>query len=58
MKISASIYSDKSRSLKDVVDDLVQHQVNLLHVDGNDDPSTFNDIKEIRSFCIYLLIYI
>ena len=46
MKISASIYSDKSRSLKDVVDDLVQHQVNLLHVDCNDDPSVFNDIKE------------
>ena len=51
MKISASIYSDKSRSLKDVVDDLVQHKVNLLHVDCNDDPSVFNDIKEIRSFC-------
>ena len=51
MKISASIYSDKSRALKDVVDDLVQHQVNLLHVDCNDDPSVFHDIKEIRSFC-------
>ena len=51
MKISASIYSDKSRTLKDLVDDLVQHQVNLLHVDCNDDPSVFNDIKEIRSFC-------
>tara|TARA_Y100000385_G_scaffold140844_1_gene146224 strand:+ start:13 stop:1020 length:1008 start_codon:yes stop_codon:yes gene_type:complete len=51
MKISASIYSDKSRALKDVVDDLVQHQVNLLHVDCNDDPKVFDDIKEIRSFC-------
>ncbi len=51
MKISASIYSDKSRSLKDVVYDLEQHQVNLLHVDCNDDPSVFDDLKEIRSFC-------
>lgn len=51
MKISASIYSDKSRSLKDVIQDLVEHQVDLLHVDCNDDLSVFDDIKNIRSWC-------
>ncbi len=51
MKISASIYSDKKRTLKEVIDDLVQHQVDLLHVDCNDDLSVFEDIKSIRSWC-------
>lgn len=51
MKISASIYSDKSRSLKEVVMDLVDHQVDLLHVDCNDDLSVFDDIEAIRSWC-------
>lgn len=51
MKISASIYSDKKRSLTDVIEDLVEHQVDLLHVDCNDDLSVFDDIKTIRSIC-------
>jgi ribulose-phosphate 3-epimerase len=51
MKISASIYSDKSRSLEEVILDLVDHQVELLHVDCNDDLTVFEDIKEIRSLC-------
>jgi pentose-5-phosphate-3-epimerase len=51
MKISASIYSDKKRPLKEVIDDLVQHQVDLLHVDCNDDLSVFDDIQKIRSWC-------
>ena len=51
MKISASIYSDKKRPLQVVIDDLVQHQVELLHVDCNDDMSVFEDIKEIRKWC-------
>ena len=51
MKISASIYSDKKRTLKEVIDDLVQHQVDLLHVDCNDDLTVFEDIKAIRSWC-------
>lgn len=51
MKISASIYSDKKRDLKDVVEDLVLHQVELLHVDCNDDVSVFEDIRRIRSWC-------
>lgn len=51
MKISASIYSDKSRSLKEVILDLVAHQVDLLHVDCNDDVRVFEDISEIRRWC-------
>lgn len=51
MKISASVYSDKKRSLKEVIDDLVQHQVDLLHIDCNDDPKVFDDIRAIRTWC-------
>lgn len=51
MKISASIYSDKKRELKAVITDLVDHQVDLLHVDCNDDLSVFEDIKIIRQLC-------
>lgn len=51
MKISASIYSDKTRPLKEVIDDLVSHQVDMLHVDCNDDISVFQDIDAIRSWC-------
>ncbi|MDG1332745.1 MAG: CBS domain-containing protein [Crocinitomicaceae bacterium] len=51
MKISASIYSDKKRPLDEVINDLVEHQVDLLHVDCNDDLSVFDDIKQIRTLC-------
>lgn len=51
MKISASIYSDKNRPLKEVINDLVDHQIEVLHVDCNDDLNVFNDIAEIRSWC-------
>lgn len=51
MKISASIYSDKKRTLEEVIDDLSNHQVDLLHVDCNDDLSVFEDIKKIREIC-------
>lgn len=51
MKISASIYSDKKRPLEEVVRDLMDHQVDLLHVDCNDDLGVFDDIRKIRAFC-------
>ena len=51
MKISASIYSDNKRSLADVIKDLDNHQVDILHVDCNDDLSVFDDIKAIRKMC-------
>jgi len=51
MKISASIYSDKKRPLQEVIRDLVAHQVDLLHVDCNDDLNVFADIQKIREWC-------
>jgi pentose-5-phosphate-3-epimerase len=51
MKISASIYSDKKRPLEEVIRDLEAHQVDMLHVDCNDDVSVFEDIASIRSWC-------
>ena len=51
MKISASIYSDNSRPLKAVIADLEAHQVDLLHIDCNDNVSVFDDIKQIREWC-------
>lgn len=51
MKISASIYSDKDRPLKETIQDLVDHNVDLLHVDCNDDFSVFDDIQGIRQWC-------
>ncbi len=49
MKISASIYSDKKRPLAEVIEDLVEHQVDMFHVDCNDDPAVFEDIKYIKT---------
>lgn len=51
MKISASIYSDKNRGLEQTINDLVAHQVDMLHVDCNDDPKVFEDIAQIRKWC-------
>ena len=51
MKISASIYSDASRPLEAVIADLYAHQVDLLHIDCNDDVSVFEDIQKIRTLC-------
>ena len=50
MKISASIYSDKKRPLHEVIQDIESHQVDLIHVDCNDDLSVFDDIVKIRQF--------
>lgn len=50
MKISGSIYSDKNRSLKETIQDLAEHQVDLLHVDCNDDLAVFDDIKALREW--------
>ncbi|MCE3296550.1 MAG: domain containing protein [Crocinitomicaceae bacterium] len=50
MKISASIYSEKNKSLREVISDLADHHIDLLHVDCNDDLSVFDDIKEIRQW--------
>lgn len=49
MKISASIYST-TRDLKEVVEDLDAHRIDLFHVDCNDEPKVFEDITKIRQW--------
>jgi ribulose-phosphate 3-epimerase len=48
MKISASIYSYKNQKLEDIITDLDQHHIDMFHIDCNDDPAVFEDIKRIR----------
>lgn len=50
MKISASIYSEKSKPLKEVISDLENHHIDLLHIDCNDNMGVFDDIKKIRAW--------
>lgn len=48
MKISASVYSNKEKPLNDLVQELDECHIDLFHIDCNDDPSVFDDIREIR----------
>ncbi len=49
MKISASIYSYKDHSdLQAIINELDIHRVDCFHIDCNDNPSVFNDIRKIR----------
>jgi len=48
MKISASLYSGKNKSLAELVNELDGHNVDYFHIDCNDDLNVFADIKEIR----------
>jgi ribulose-phosphate 3-epimerase len=48
MKISASIYSNKEKDLKSLIHELDACHVNYFHIDCNDDPSVFEDIREIQ----------
>ena len=49
MKISASIYSDKKNELPETLRNCDIAKVDYLHVDCNNEPSVFNDIKYIKS---------
>jgi ribulose-phosphate 3-epimerase len=49
MKISASIYSNKEKDLESLISELDAHRVNFFHIDCNDDPSVFDDIRKIRN---------
>lgn len=51
MKISASIYSNKTKPLDELVKELDSANVDYLHVDCNDDLKVFDDIKHIRTIC-------
>jgi ribulose-phosphate 3-epimerase len=48
MKISASLYSSKERSLYDLIHELDECHIDYFHIDCNDDPSVFDDIALIR----------
>lgn len=48
MKISASIYARKDVLLQDLIHKLDEHGIDMYHVDCNDDPKVFDDIKKIR----------
>lgn len=48
MKISASIYSSKEKSLQELVKELDEFHVDYFHVDCNDELAVFDDIKIIR----------
>jgi ribulose-phosphate 3-epimerase len=48
MKISASIYSNKTKKLEELVKELDSFHVDYFHIDCNDDPAVFSDIAAIR----------
>ena len=48
MKISASIYSGKNKSMLQLVKELDGAVVDYFHIDCNDDLTVFDDIKAIR----------
>lgn len=50
MKVSASIYSDKKRTLRESVTELEKHGADMLHIDCKHEPAVFADIELIRSF--------
>ena len=48
MKISASIYSNKKRSLKDLIKELDSVKIDMFHVDFNDKKMNYsNSLKNI-----------
>ncbi|MBN2894247.1 MAG: hypothetical protein JXL97_20415 [Bacteroidales bacterium] len=49
MKISASIYSSKDGSIKDVAKNIEKYDIDCLHIDCNDNFSVFTDIEEIKN---------
>ncbi|MEM6263499.1 MAG: CBS domain-containing protein [Bacteroidota bacterium] len=50
MKISASLYSNKTRDLQDLVAELDSYEVDYFHIDSRDRLEVFDDIANIRSW--------
>ncbi len=48
MKISASLYSSKERSLPDLVNELDKCHIDFFHIDCNDNMEVFKDIETIK----------
>jgi pentose-5-phosphate-3-epimerase len=49
MQISASIFSNKNKSIESLIKDLEAFEINTLHIDCNDDIKVFDEINSIRS---------
>ena len=49
MKISASLYSNKARSIKDLITELDRCYIDYFHIDCNDDLNVFDDIRYIKT---------
>lgn len=48
LKISASLYSNRDKSLKELVQELDELRIDSFHIDCNDNPEVFDDIRAIR----------
>ncbi|WKN41759.1 CBS domain-containing protein [Tunicatimonas pelagia] len=48
MKISASLYSNQHKPLKELVQELDSLRIDSFHIDCNDNPAVFDDIRKIR----------
>ena len=49
MKISASIYSNKTDNLEKIIEDLENHHMDMFHVDCKNNLEVFKDIDFIQS---------
>lgn len=50
MKISASIYSNHSKDLSSLIEELDAYNVDFFHIDCMDDAGVFDDIEQIRKY--------
>ena len=48
MKIAASIYSSREDQREGLIEMLDEHNIDYFHVDCNDNPAVFDDIRQIR----------
>lgn len=50
MKISASLYSNKEKTLTELVSELDRYNIDAFHIDSNDNLAVFDDISTIRKY--------
>ncbi len=50
MKISASLYANSKKTLKEQVQELDECHIDMFHIDCDDDLSVFHDIEEIKRY--------
>ncbi len=49
MKISASLYSNQSKNIAQKMEELLQYNLDMVHIDCNDDIDVFDDIAYINA---------